>query len=194
MAFIRVLYKYANVNTLEESIRRLDRYSRPDGGTWRVSRESCSLPFEPPTVNPDVIDTKATLIQRITELGDDLASVAISNNAEVIKTPSSLGSIWKRLSPPNPAGAPKKEGVGVSNFEMMIKESIWTQRGQTQKGYAVYFHVLRCGGSMRKYIRIWAMESIRFSQKWRISRRSRDMTRAMRGGGNSTILRDYGRA
>lgn len=137
-----------DVNTLGESIRRLDRYSRRECETWRVMRESRNRPFALPTVNPDVIGPKATLIQRITDLGEALASGAIRNNAAVIQTTSGIGAIWKMLSPPNPTGAPKTEGAGVENIELAIKESLWTQLGQTQKEYAVYCPVLRCGGSM----------------------------------------------
>ena len=123
-----------NVNKLEESIRRMGRYSRQEGETWRVMRESIDLPFEPPIVNPDVIYPKATLLQRITDLSDALASDAIRNNTEVIQTPSSLGSLWKRIALPNPVGAPKTEVSDVENFDLAIKEYIWTQQGQTQKG------------------------------------------------------------
>ena len=148
LAFIRVLYKYMNDNTLAESVRMLDRYSRHAGTTWEIMRESRNLPPRPPNVNPDVIDPKATLLQMITDLSDALAVEAIKNNAEVIKTPSSLGALWKGLSAPNSSDAPQTAGADVANFALVIHEALWTQRGHTQKGYAVYCPVLRCGGAM----------------------------------------------
>ena len=194
LAFIRVLYKYMNDNTIEESVRRLDRYSRREGTTWRIMRESCNLSPHQLIASPDVIDPKATLLRRITELSDALAAEAISNNAEVIKTPSSLGALWKRLAAPNPVDAPQTAGADVANFELMIQEGLWKQHGHTQKGYSVYCPVLRCGGDIGAiYPHLDEGKEPVFPEMVNLNALRRYAESDARWQ-NSTILRDYGRS
>ena len=59
-----------------------------------------------------------------------------------------MGPYGGKLSAPNSADSPQTAGADVADFELMIQEALWTQNGQTQKVYAVYCPVLRCGGAM----------------------------------------------
>ena len=42
-AFPNTIYKYMNINTMEDSGNTIDRYAREEGTTWRVMRKARNL-------------------------------------------------------------------------------------------------------------------------------------------------------
>ena len=151
LAFIRA-FKYVGDNTMEESRGGIDLYARRDEATWRGIRESLGLSIEKHPVNLDnplVVDPDEARLKRLTELSDAMAPTDIEMKAELLQTQSSLDYMWKKLAPPHPVADPQIKDSARKHFDQMIQEGIWAKHGKTQKGYAVYFHVLRCNGSMR---------------------------------------------
>ena len=87
--------------------------------------------------------------KRLTDLSDAVGAAAIEMNAEFIDAQSSQDYMWPELAPPTPVAAPKMDGSAMKRFGQMPNSGLWVIRGKTQKGYAVYLHVIRCNGSMR---------------------------------------------
>ena len=131
------------------------------------------------------------MIKRLTELSDGMDVVAIEANAEVPKTSSSLDCMWRKLAPPHPVAAPQIKDSARKHFDQMLQEGLWVQRGQTQKGYAVYCPVLRCNGSMRTiYASMDEEKEPKFPEianRAALQRYSASEARWQ----NSAILRDY---
>ena len=50
-AFFSIIYKYMNMNTMEDARNTIDRYAREEGATWRVMRQACNLNLAAPPLD-----------------------------------------------------------------------------------------------------------------------------------------------
>ena len=86
----------------------VDDYAR-GGTTWSTLRRSCVLamiPTKDDIAKPRIRDEIELERIRTQQLSDSLATAAINQNAEVIRSASSLGVLWKLLTHPNRINSP----------------------------------------------------------------------------------------
>ena len=82
---------------------------------------------------------------RIRQLSD---AMAIDQNVEVVRSPPSLGVLWKLTAYPNTVDAPQGYGKDTIYFGEMIASSLWIPRGKSHKSQQQYPTALRCVGAL----------------------------------------------
>ena len=140
-----------NSHTIAESRRLIDEYAREEGTTWENMRRACGLDVEcakkdhrRPTAS-EILEKER---ERLVNLSDALAVLAIEQNVEVSMTPASLGALWKKLGRQHPVSEDQGVGVLTDLFQKMVDSGLWISHGFTQKGIQCYCPVIRCEGSL----------------------------------------------
>ena len=151
VAFFNIIYRYANIHTIEGSRIIIDDYARPDGTTWGEMRCARNLSVEhvhrdlrPPSVS-DIFGLEKA---RLVELSDALEVLAIHQNTEVALGPSGLGALWGKLGHPKPVNGEQGGNSSVDLAQKLLGSDLWISHVDTLKGIHCYFPAIRCDGNL----------------------------------------------